>query len=192
MANVNSPFGMKPVMNRDGSPWNGKGTLYYIRAAYATRLGLWDPVVAEGTYADTLGIPTVARAAASGYILGSIIGFVPLPDSLALPSQYSKASTEGYCYVCDDPGVIYEMQEDSVGGAMAATEAMGNADLVISNCSTATGVSAAMIDSSTAGTTSTYNLRLLRLVQRPDNAQGNYAKWLVQINLHSLLYATGV
>ena len=76
--------------------------------------------------------------------------------------------------------------------AAAATEAMGNANLVIGNCSTATGVSIAEIDSSSAATTATLQVRLLRLVQRPDNVAGNYAKWLVQINLHSLLYTTGV
>ena len=198
MANIDSPFGMKPVMNRDGSPWNGKATLYYIRAADGTRLGLWDPVVAEGTYGDADGIPTVIRAtgAGSNYILGSITGFLPDADALARPSSYRVASTARYCWVADDPALIFEMQEDSVGGAMAAaaaTEASGCADLVIPNCSTATGISAVEIDSSTVIAT-VAQVRLMRLVQRPDNVAGNHAKWEVMIcqTIHSLLTTNGV
>jgi hypothetical protein len=59
---------------------------------------------------------------------------------------------------------------------------------VVANGVTATGISGVMLDSSTApsGDSSGGTLLILGLAQRPDNAVGTNAKWLVRISESSL------
>ena len=124
-----------------------------------------------------------------------LIGFGETPQ-LALRASnlnavnYCPASTEMYIAVVDDPYVIFEVQEDSDGGALDAGASHGNADLVVGSGSTTTGVSAMELDSSDIKT-ATAQLRVLRIVPREDNAVGNYCKWLVLINEHAYKTTTG-
>jgi hypothetical protein len=96
--------------------------------------------------------------------------------------------------VADDPNIIFEVQEESNGTALAATEVGLN---TISKSGTGNGYSSGwMIPSATGAapaTTATLQLRLLGLAQKPagTNVFGAYAKWLVQINVHELAHGTG-
>jgi hypothetical protein len=94
--------------------------------------------------------------------------------------------------VCDDPNVLFEVQEDSDGGALAATAAGGTATLTgFTSGSTATGLSAIEIDSSGLSETSDTDddVRIIQMVQRPDNEVGANAKWLVRLNVHQYVNA---
>ena len=67
-----------------------------------------------------------------------------------------------------------------------------NADLVAGTGSTVTSQSGWQLQSSTLQTTNTLQLRIMRMLQETDNAVGNFAKWLVRINLHSVTHTTGI
>ena len=113
-------------------------------------------------------------------------------DPTSLENQYGAASTDRIVWVADDPDLVFEMQEDSVGGAIAETAVSNNIQLVSGTGSTITGYSGWEIDSNTSASTATPQLRLLRLAHRADNEVGNQAKWEVMINFHSLTNTTGL
>lgn len=198
MPNANIPMGFIPRRHVSGAPFNGQGNVYYVPASYGTSLFVGDPVIVVNNSADARGVPTVQRATAGGggYTTGIVMGVVDggepiIPVTRDTP-VYHAANTAGYVMVCDDPEVLFEIQEDSVGGALAAGAASRNADFIAGAGSTATGKSGFMLDSSTLQTTNTLQLRIIAPVERIDNELGAYAKWLVQINLHSLRNLTGV
>ena len=189
MANSNAPMGLQPVRYRNGAPWNGQARTYYVPATDSTALFIGDPVIIAGD-GDTNGTPTVTRATAgsAGRITGVVVGFQP---TAPFPAKYRAASTAMYVLVADDPTLLFEAQEDGVGGSLAATNIGQNIDLVSGSGNTATGVSGFLLDSSTAATTATLQCRIIALQQRVDNAIGTTAKWLVAINLPTETGAAG-
>lgn len=191
MANSNAPRGLVPVRHRSGAPYNGAANLYFVPASDGTALFIGDPVIIGGS-ADADGVPTAIRATAAGgsYISGVVVGFVPDPTNLELKNR--TASTARYVYVCDDPDVIFEIQEDAVGGALAAVDVGLNADLIAGTGSTVTGYSGFQLDTSTKATTNTLQLRIVRFAQRADNEISANAKVEVAINLHQSRNLTGV
>jgi hypothetical protein len=199
MANANIARGLIPVRHRNGAPYTGTARMYHVPATYATALFVGDPVIFVTDASDANGIPTVTRATAAGgaYTLGPIVGMVSGGDPPTVHTQdkntYRPASTLGYVLVADDPDLLFEIQEDSVGGVMTVGAAGRNADFIAGTGSTTSGYSGFMIDSSTLNTTNTLQLRIVEAVKRADNDPTlDYAKWLVSINLHSMRNATGV
>lgn len=200
MANANKPSGFAPVQYLNGSPWNGQARIYSIAYNYNTALYIGDPVISSGT-ADTNGVPGITLGATTGALRGVIVGIGRYESLLANPSNltlnYYPANGDGntnpwYAAVVDDPNVLFEVQEESNGTQLAATEVGLN---TISKSGTGNGfVSGWMIPSATGATpntTNTLQLRLFGLVRRQDNAFGAYAKWLVQINVHELGHGLG-
>ena len=187
MANANVPFGLRLVQNQ--GCMEGKIEKFYVPSTDSAAIGLGDPVKLAGS-ADANGVPTVARLATPGtdVFAGVMVGVEPLPTDLSL--NYRKASTAMYIYVCTDPAALYEVQEDSAGGALAATSVGLNANVVLGTVDTTTGNGKTMLDSSTALGTSTLDLQVVRLVARPDNEIGNYAKWIVKLNKTQYTNAT--
>jgi len=193
MANTNAPQGLKPVRYRSGAPYNGACNTYSVPASDGTALFIGDPVIVAGS-ADANGVATITRATAAGgaYISGVVVGFEPLRTDLT--TLHRAASTLRNVYVADDPNLIFEIQEDGIGGAMAVTDVGLNADLIATaSGSTVTGKSGWSLDTSTKATTNTLQLRIEGFVQREDNEVGSAnAKVLVSINLHQSRNLTGV
>lgn len=202
MANINAAFGMRPIMD-NGTPWSGQGRLVAFKAGDANNIFLGDPLVPT-TGTDAYGVPyvTIATAGAANTILGGFGGISNGPSNGSqaaftitrdLP-VYRQASIANYGFVCDDPNQLYAIQEDSNGGAIAAGVAgFSNGNLVAGAGSTITGYSGWQLQSSSVSNTAnaTYQLRILGLLRQPNNAIGNYADWVVRINLPALWAAAG-
>ncbi len=187
MANVDSPFGLKPVKHLSGASWNGQTMRCFLNTSESNAMFIGDAVDLGGT-ADAKGVaPTVVKAtvALTNPIFGVITAFEYDPTNLSL--NYRTAGTARYCYVCCDPDVIFEIQGDSVA-VIAITAVGSNADLIYTHSgSTATGISGMELNSSTLATTSSCQLKILGLVDREDNDISSVnAKWLVMINSHRL------
>lgn len=194
MANTNRVNGFRPVKHINGAPYNGQANLYYIPAGETAAVQIGDLVILSNS--DSLdGVPAVERAAASGAVaaavlVGSVVGFPVAPASGLDTPQYRAASTARYVYVADSPDLVFEAQEDGVGGAIAATSVGLNVGFDATAGSTTTGASGMQIDSSTAATTNTLPLRLYSISRAVDNEVASaYARWLVTINTHQ--YANG-
>lgn len=195
---ADTPFGLRPVQHLDGSPWNGKVTMYLCPAADGTAIFVGDPVKSGGTAGaagvtvygiDCEGIATVAAAAAGDTLRGVVVGFLPLQSNLE--TLHRAASTNRIALVCDAPDVVYEVQEDSDASSLAAADMGENADIVYAAGSTVTGRSAVEIDSSSHVAT-TAQLRILGLYKRVNNKFETNAKYLVMINEHELKTTAGV
>lgn len=192
MANVSRVFGLRPVKHLNGSPYNGQFNVYYVPASDGTAMGAGDLVKLAGS-ASADGYATVAQSAAGNPSIGVVVGFVVDYTNLNTPSAYRAASTARYVLVSDSPDVVYEVQEDAVGGALAVTSVGLNADAVVAAASSTTGQSGMQLDSSTAATTATLQLKILGFVNRVDNEIGSAnAKMWVTINNHQLASGTGV
>tara|TARA_R110000868_G_scaffold13014_1_gene61241 strand:- start:4349 stop:4957 length:609 start_codon:yes stop_codon:yes gene_type:complete len=198
MANANRPSGFSPIEYLNGSSWNGQARLYSIAAAYNVALYVGDPVISSGT-SDSQGIPGIALAAATGAVRGVIVGIgntkglianVVNPNISYRPA--AAQTTDWFAMVVDDPNVLFEVQEESNGTQLAATDIGLN---TISKVGTGNGyVSGWMIPSTTgaaAGTGATLQIRLMGLKQVYDNVFGAYAKHLIKFNVHELGTGTG-
>jgi hypothetical protein len=199
MANANIARGLVPVCHKNGQPFNGACRKYYVPASDGTALFVGDPVKFVTDASDANGVPTITIGTAGGgaFSLGVVLGVVTGGDPAVVrtfdKTVYRVASTEAYLLIADDPDLLFEIQEDSVGGVMTVGAAGRNADLVAGSGSTVTGRSGWMLDSSTLNTTNTLQMRIVGPVDRPDNEPTlDYAKWLVSFNLHAQRNLTGV
>lgn len=200
MANVDTPNGLKPVRYFDGSPYNGAHNLYLKPAGYGTALFIGDVVQygsSAGTGAlrvngiDVEGMPDIIRYAVSSDMCGVIVGFYPDPD--ALSTNHSPASTDAIVMVADSPDLIFEVQEDGEGATFAATDVGMNVDILAALAgNTTTGQSYQELDSSVTAVTTTAGFRLIRLVPRPNNAIGQWARWEVAPVEHVANSRTGI
>lgn len=191
MANANTPMGLAPVAFLSGSPWNGQARRYHIDSTDGNAFAIGDPVAFSGT-ADENGVAGVTLATPGSGILGVIVGaggpaFGGMsgdPANLNTTVIPATKTKDYYVMVCDSPDVVFEVQEIGTGTQLTATEVGLNANLV---AGTNSGyMSGWLLTNTTEAATATLDVKLLGLVQRPGNAFGAYAKWLVKINNHQL------
>lgn len=187
MANVNTPFGLKPIREAGSGTHNGGVNMYYHASSDGTALYVGDPVLKTGS-ADGAGVPAVARAAAAGAITGVVVGFVP--NGTTDMAGYGAASTAYYLLVCDDPDTLFEIQEDGDGGNLAATDIGLNADIIVAAGNSYSLKSGVMLDTSTKATTATLPLKIVGLSERVGSVIGAYAKVRVKINNHTEAHAS--
>jgi hypothetical protein len=199
MPNINKPSGFTPVQYLNGAAWNGQARLYSIAANYGTALYIGDPVISSGT-ADANGVPGVILGAATGALRGVIVGLGVSEGLLADPTNldrvYKPASDTRvwYAMVVDDPNVIFEIQEESNGTALAAVDiGLNTVPLIGTGNSYLSGWLLRSATGAAPASTATLQLRLMGLSRYPagTNAFGAYAKHLVMINVHELAHGTG-
>lgn len=179
MANLNAPFGLRPVRDGSNRPWTGGGNRYYINTA-GNDFFVGDPVIIDGG-ADASGVPSVviATAGATNYWTGAIVGFDPA--SLTIPSNggpYLPSGASGYVIVEDDPNVQFAIQTTT----LAAADISSNSVLHSGTGSRITG-SGWYLDTGTKGTDATYQARITGVVQSPNNVLGAYCVATVRNNL---------
>jgi hypothetical protein len=186
MANLSRVNGLTPVKHLNGSAWNGAVNLYAIPAADGTATFVGDLVKEYGT-GDVNGINQVIQAAAGDTAVGVIVGFLPDPTNLSLVNRL--VSTLRYCWVADSPDTVFEVQEDN-SATFALTMIGENANVVVAAGNAVTGASGMQLNTTSHNTTA-LNLRILRVVQRPDNTVDVNTKLEVLINLHRYTTTTG-
>jgi len=187
--NIDRISGFHPVRHLNGNPWNGKTRTYYVRSDYGVALFIGDAVLSGGS-ADTSGkYATVQQATAGSNIRGVITGFSDQPylaaDTSNLCRTYKPSLTAMYVQVCDDPDVIFEIQEDNVGDDMDADMVGLSTNIAVGSGDTSSGMSGIELDSNATAAASS-QCRILGVSNKEDNALGTYCKWDVLINLHEL------
>ena len=197
MANVDAPFGLKPITSDVAGGYAGKLRKYAVANVYATALYRGDPVLISGTsVADPVDgkiLPYVERAGTSGYITGVIIAVVGnagvATSLLENTGQFIAASTGGFVLVNDDPNALFEIQAD---GSLAVTDIGNTADLIFTHAgSTATGQAGAELDTADIGTGAMLVIEGIRQQDRNDVTSANPVA-IVRINQHQHRYLTGV
>ena len=192
MANTSRIFGLRPIRHLSGSPWNGQISMYYHSTAQTAQIwkgtlvttdsGLASPTCGPdplGVYQSIMGARDQEAA-----IIGVAWTFGNTPQLAAdvtnLERKLCPSSTGMYIGVIDDPTVIYEIEGNNA--SWVSTNLGDNCDTSNNAAgSTVTGNSSCVADHS-ALTAATAQLRVLRLVNRADNAIGAYCKLEVMIS----------
>lgn len=180
MANVNRPFGLRPVRLHNGAKWCGEANQYVVLAADTSDYYIGDVVMAGGS-ADANGIPSVIKyvAAGSGATapLGVIVGILPVaprntslvgnPLALETKRLVGTETINRYVLVVDAPDIIFEVQADATG--ISRNSVGSNVDLTVAAPSNNEQLSATVLNSATDAATATLPYRVVGFVQREDN-----------------------
>lgn len=181
MANVNKPFGLRPLGNLSGTG-SQKQYGYEIADNQTGAIFQGDLVTLKDGY--ILQFNPATHTAAVGVFNGC--NYIDPTTGKPTWSNYYPGSvniTQGkiIAEVLDDPSQMFLIQHD---GTSAATNYGLNADIVIGTGSTTTGVSANVLDTSSIATTAALNLKIIGLWDVPNNAVGANAVVVVKINEH--------
>lgn len=195
MPNVNTPFGLGPVMYRNGNFWNGGVRRYLIPSTDVIAYYIGD-VVKSAANADANGFPAVQAAIGTDVLRGVIVGVEQAaPEAISLAGVDLPLSRvnipavktrDYYVYVCDDQDVIFEVQGDATAGNQVAANANKNCSLTIAApANVLLPYSATVVNSASIAVTAGLNIKLMGLSQRrPVNGFGAFALWLCTINQH--------
>lgn len=190
MANPDAAFGLRPIRYVSGAPYNGAANKYYIPSTDTDGAAYVGDLVKLTGGADANGVPVVTSNVTSGNpVVGVIVGVLPSTNSSL---TYRADATSRYVLVADDPDLLFEVQEDSDGGALAATAAGATCTLIgFGTGSTVTGRAAVELDSSGLSETSDVDddVRIIRLSPRVGNEVGTNAIWEVRLNVHQYVNA---
>jgi hypothetical protein len=192
MPNADRKMGLVPIEYLDASPYTGKARMYFIPASDLNAYSIGDPVTIGGG-ADARGVASVvlATAGSTNTVLGAIVG---APGTIYGAAQIDPATTGNstlvpatktkgyYVLVSDDPNIVYMVQEGGAGAALAAADVGLNINLLAAANSGFR--SQWTIDNGSEAVGATLQMKLLGLVQMPDNEFGAFAKWKVCINIH--------
>jgi hypothetical protein len=183
MANVNAPNGFVPLRHLTGGVI--RANEYAIANGYAANL-------ASGDLVTLTTDGTVVRGTAGGTALGVFYGVEYIDNDtgdVKFKKVWSnatavKSGTPIKAYVYDDPNITYAVQTNGV----FATANVGElANVTIGTYNSTYGHSTDELDIATLATTAKV-LRILRLIDYPNNAAGADASVEVVINLS--LYGT--
>ncbi len=190
MANIDAPFGLKPIRHLNGNPWNGQTEKCLVEDSYAVNVFVGDPVIITGTAGSdvTTGhhkVVNVATDADTNRIYGVVTSIEPMLSDLS--KTYIPASTGGYVYVCSDPDVIFIVQDE--GGTVLDGDSIG-ANAVLESAtagSTVTGLSGWELDTADTPAADASNQVIIMGVHAVEgNAFGAHCIWEVLISNHVL------
>lgn len=195
MANVNAPFGLRPIRYVSGAPYNGAANKYYVPASYATSLFIGDPVIKTGTsntaalrgyQVGTLAEINKATAGTTNRTTGVIVGFEAINGDES--TAYGAASTERIALVADDPNLLFWIQADSTTTLDATTVGLNAVYTFSTAGSTVTSRSGVQMDGGTTtapATTVGFQLQVVRFANLASNELGANAIYEVRINQHT-------
>jgi hypothetical protein len=189
MANVNKPFGLRPVGTLGQAAYVGKVRKFYVPATDDSDIFIGDAVISGGTsgalYPGDPDYPTADIAAAGNTVLGVCVGIEPLYSDLTV--NYRKASTGMYILVDTDPDTIYEIQSDATG--VSAENINLNADLSVVAGDTTTGRSKSVLTGPAADATNDF--LILGFAPDVDNDVSSAPYVRVHVKLNLCQYANG-
>ena len=195
MANIDAPFGLRPIAKQGSAPGGTIGTTKYKISSGASALFTGDPVKlkADGSI-EVKGGAGAITGAISGVFMGCFYTD-PTTGKPTFRNNYPDglAATDAIAFISDDPDQLYIAQQDSVGSNIVAADLNTNANMVMAAGSTTTGMSKAEIDSSTAATgNATFMLKIMDFYDTPSNdASAANSVLVVKINNHELGASTG-
>lgn len=193
MANINAPYGLRPLRYMDGRPYNGAVVQGFATGASGA-IYIGDPVVLAGAantstfqgYAPgTLPTVTVALDGDGDPIYGVCVGVAPVTRDSTV---YRENSTDRIIMIANGPDLVFVGQTDAASTAWAGTDVGSYANCLVGTGSTVTGRSAWTLDTSDGPDNAdpSNQLLIIGLHNVANNAIGAYSQWEVLINDHQL------
>ena len=218
VTNQNKPSGLTPVKYLNGAEWSGGGNIYFI-PQNDTNVYAEGDLVAPITGVDQWsGLQSCTLATTSSTLcLGVVLAIGVSPSAVTSqrggpyinPNDLTKViapatKTQNYfALICDDPKVVYEIQETGAGTTPATSLTYAacskNASFVYAAPATGVSISGTTLDNGVssghtpqtpAAVANGFFLRMLGLAQKIDpqtaswNTFGLYAKWWVKLINH--------
>ena len=167
MANVNNPHGLRPLMRTlaGGFPTIEE---FDKAAGYATAIFINDAV----------------NRVADGSIEASATPGTTLYTGVSL--NYGKPSKATKHQVIVSPDAIYEAQDNGAVDGFNAADMGLNCNLALGSGNATTLISGHKLDEASANTTNSLDVKLLKLLDVPDNAAGSYSRVEVMFNKHRM------
>ena len=193
MANIDAPFGLRPIAKLGSAPGGTVGTTKYRISSGASAIFTGDPVKlkADGSI-EVKGGAGAITGAISGVFMGCFYTD-PTTSKPTFRNNYPDglAATDAIAFISDDVNQLYIAQQDA--NDIGAADLGNNAEMIMAAGSTTTGMSKAEIDSSTAATgNATYMLKILDFYDTPSNdTTAANSVLVVKINNHQLAASTG-
>jgi len=183
MANVNKPFGLRPIGNLSATGAQ-KQYGYQIADNQSGAIYQGDLVVVYDGY--IIKYDEATHAAPTGVFNGCQYNDPTRANKPTWKNYYpgSVDITTGQidCEVLDDPAQLFLIQAD---GAVTQANIGKNADPTASTTgSTTTGISAGTLKSSSIAKTAALTFKIIGLSAQADNALGTYAVVVVKLNQH--------
>ena len=179
MANLDAPSGARPFRHLSGG---------MIRASEYKIASGTSSNIFTGDFVKLLATGYIDVASAGNRILGVFAGVkYTASDGEVVYKKYfptgttTLASADVTAYVYDDPNITYRIQS---AGSADFTDIGNLADHVAGSGSTTTGQSGHEVSGTTG--TGTAGLRILRLIDDPDNSAGTNGELEVVIYEHEL------
>lgn len=196
MPNSIGPRGFVPSRYMDGSAWNGGCNMYVVLSTEGNQINIGDTVKSAAN-GDANGIPAMTKITngtdtARGVVIGCLAANPNDPSlvgtmlDLTIQNIPATKTKNYYILVADDPNLLFELQDDGLA-ALTATSCNKNASYTVANPTAPQQNSASVLSTASVATTSTLPLKIVGLAQKPDNAFGINAKWLVRFNTHELI-----
>ena len=185
MANVDAPFGLRPVGELGSNIQNGGTSKYLITSGEADIIMKGDLVKLEASGYITLSTDSDSVAAIG--VFNGCFYVAPTTKkptwSNYYPGSITPASGNIEAFVYDDPNKLYEIQAD---GVIAQTSVGRNTNIVYAVGSTVNGQSKTELDATVESAGVTGQLRIIRICEDPDNSDisATDANWIVRINEH--------
>jgi len=183
MANVNKPFGLRPIGNLSATGAQ-KQYGYQIADNQSGAIYQGDLVVVYDGY--IIKYDEATHAAPTGVFNGCQYNDPTRANKPTWKNYYpgSVDITTGQidCEVLDDPNQLFLIQAD---GAITQANIGKNADPTASTTgSTTTGISAGTLKSSSIAKTAALTFKIVGISNSPDNAIGTYTVVVVKLNQH--------
>lgn len=192
MANYIGSRGFVPSRYRNGAPFAGAVNMYHIPSTDTNAYAPGDAVKSSPS-GDANGIPDVVKALGTDTVRGVIVGvqfasqntnsFLGYNLDLTVQNIPATKTRDYYVLVVDDPDVLFELQDDGLT-ALTATACNKNASFTVTNPTSPQQNSATTLTTSSVAVTQALPLKIMGLVQKPNNAYGVNANWLVMFNQH--------
>ena len=188
MANQLEKFGLRPYRKLDGTPLAGAQNRYTVKANYNTAIFQGDLVIPTSTGNIERFVYNTTYA-----VVGVFNGCYYTDPTTQKPTwkNYYPGSVNASditAFVIDDPDAVFLVDSDE-----AFTRAGLFANYSVTNTTgvTQTGISKVQLDTSTAGTATTFVIQAIDISQDPDNSDTSAANGNVLVRINNHFYRSG-
>lgn len=168
MSGTATPYGLRPVKHKGGTPYAGSTDMLAIASGYSTSIYKGDVVklLSDGTIGKDTGTSTATPV---GVFMGCsytdpLLGFVQRAKWTA-----SVVAADAVAYVVTDPDAVFAVQAN---GSLAQTVVGNNVALVQNAGNDLSGTSKVAVNG-TPATTNTLPLRIIGFVNSGQSAVGD-------------------
>ena len=188
MANVSEKFGLRPYRKLDGTPLAGAQNRYTVKANYGTAIFQGDLVIPTSTGNIERFVYNTTYAVVG--VFNGVFYTDPTTQKPTWRNYYpgSINASDITAFVVDDPDAVFLVDSDET---FAGTGLFNNYSVTNTTGVTQTGISKVQLDTSTAGTATTFVIQAIDISQDPDNSDTSAANGNVLVRINNHFYRSG-